>query len=395
LHITIKPGIYWVGAVDWGVRDFHGYHTQYGTSYNAYVVRGEKVALVDTVKYGFQDQLFERLDHAGIEKIDYLIVNHVEMDHAGSVKAVMERFPEVKIVTNARGKIGLKEAYGIDEDAIIVKTGDRLDLGGKTLTFIETPMVHWPDSMATYVIEDRVLLPNDAFGMHYASSKRFDDEFSQEEMGRIFFEAAKYYANIVLLYSNQVQRVLRQIEELGLELDVIAPSHGIIWRSNIQEILQRYRAWSAGEADERVIIVYDSMWLHTEEAAFEVAEGVADEGVEFRLYRLKNSDWTEVMTEIMISRGVIVGSPTLNRELFPTVAGFLAYMKGLKPFNKVAGAFGSYGWSGEAVGKIVDIFNQLRFDVVGSVRWKYSANEKTIEELRELGRSVAKKVRGS
>ena len=273
MYAEIKPGIYWVGAVDWNIRNFHGYTTKYGTTYNAYLIKSDKTVLVDTVKAGFENELFDKLDALGVERLDYLVVNHIEMDHAGSVRAVLERYPEVKIVTNVRGKNGLKEAYGIEHDTIVVKTGDRLEVG-KTLTFIETPMVHWPDSMAIYVVEDRVLMPNDAFGEHFASYKRFDDEFSDEEMGVIFRECAKYYANIVLLYSKQVKKVLDDLSSSGLEIDVIAPSHGIIWRKRIPEIVGKYRNWSEGVSEKRIVIAYDTMWKHTEKAVREIVEGL-------------------------------------------------------------------------------------------------------------------------
>ena len=391
MYKEIKPGIFWVGAVDWDIRNFHGYTTRFGTTYNAYLIKSDRTVLVDTVKHGFEDELFSKLDALNVDRIDYLVVNHIEMDHAGSIKEVLERYPEARILTNIRGKNGLKEAYGIEHETVVVKTGDRLDVG-KTLMFVEMPLIHWPDSMATYAVEDRVLMPNDAFGEHYASERRFDDEFSIEEMGIIFRENAKYYANIVLLYSNQVKRILEQLEKLGIEIDVIAPSHGIIWRGRIDEIMQKYREWSSGIAEERVVIVYDTMWNHTKDALDSVIEGIESVGVDYVIYRLGVSDSTEVMTDVMLSKGIIAGSPTLNRELFPTVAAFLTYMKGLKPFGKVAGAFGSYGWSGEAVGKIVEVFNQLKFDVVKTVRFKFS-HSKAEGELVDLGKTVAERVK--
>ncbi|WP_456368854.1 FprA family A-type flavoprotein [Geoglobus sp.] len=391
MYAEIKPGIYWVGAVDWNVRNFHGYTTKFGTTYNAYLIKSDKTVLVDTVKAGFEGELFDRLDELGVDRLDYLVVNHIEMDHAGSVKAVLERYPEVKLVTNVRGKNGLAEAYGIDRECVVVKTGDRLDVG-KTLTFIETPMVHWPDSMATYVVDDRVLISNDAFGEHFASHKRFDDEFSDEEMGLIYRESAKYYANIVLLYSRQVKKVLDDIASMGIEIDVIAPSHGIIWRKRIPEIVEKYRRWSEGVADERIVIAYDTMWGHTERAVKEIVDGIEEVGVDYVIYRISVTDETELMTDVMLSKGLIVGSPTLNRELFPAVAKFLTYMKGLRPFSKVSAAFGSYGWSGEAVARITEVFESLKFDVVGTVRFKFSHHEKR-DELRELGRRVAEKVK--
>ncbi len=393
MYREIKPGIFWVGAVDWDVRNFHGYTTRFGTTYNAYLIKADKTVLVDTVKHGFEDELFSKLDALSVERIDYLVVNHIEMDHAGSVKEVIERYPDVKIITNIRGRNGLKDVYGVDHETIVVKTGDTLDIG-KTLKFIEMPLIHWPDSMATYTVQDKVLMPNDAFGEHYASERRFDDEFSDEEMGIVFRENAKYYANIILLYSNQVRRILELFEKLGIEIDVIAPSHGIVWRKRIERIMQKYIEWSSGTAEKRIVVAYDTMWNHTKEALESVIEGIEDTGVDYVIYRLGVSDFTEVMTDIMLSKGVIIGSPTLNRELFPTVAAFMTYMRGLKPFGKIAGAFGSYGWSGEAVGKIVEVFNELKFDVVKTVRFKFSPS-KARDELRDLGRSVAEKVNDS
>ncbi len=386
--MKIADNVFWVGVVDWNVRDFHGYSTVYGTSYNAYLVKDEKVVLIDTVKFGFEDELLEKLEEL-TDKIDYLVVNHIEMDHAGAVKAVLEKYPEAKIITNVRGKKGLKDAYGIEKDIEVVKTGDRLKIGKQELTFIEMPMVHWPDSMATYLAEQKILFPNDAFGMHYASSKIIDSEFDNEELERVFFEAAKYYANIVLPYSQQVKKVLGELKKIDIEM--ICPSHGIIWRDNVEKIVRKYEEWSNGRAERKVVIAYDSMWGYTEKALKKIIEGIEEVGVPYRIYKLRASDYTEVMAEVMQSKGLIVGSPTLNREIFPSVAAFLTYMKGLKPFNKVAAAFGSYGWSGEAVGKIVGVFEELKFEVVGAIRFRFSSDEKS-EELKELGRKLAEKL---
>jgi len=393
LHREIKDNIYWTGAVDWKAREFHGYQTRFGTTYNSYVVKDDKTALIDTVKEGFEDQLLDRLEHAGVEDLDYLIVNHIEMDHAGSVDRIKEEYPEVQIVTNKRAKKGLGDAYGMDVDDVkIVETGDELDLGEKTLTFLKTTMVHWPDSMVTYALEDEILFSNDAFGQHFASKRRFDDEFDDQEMGKIFDETAKYYANIVLPYSRQVQGVLDEVDEVGLEFDVIAPSHGIIWRGDISRILEKYDTWSSHDAKDKVIILYDSMWHHTEEAAAAVAEGVEEKDVDYRVYNLSNSDWTEILAEVMLSKGLIVGSPTLNGELYPSVAGFLTYMKGLNPVDKIVAAFGSYGWSGEAVGKIKDIFEELDYETVDSKKWVFDADEDSLSDLKSLGKEVAQEV---
>jgi flavorubredoxin len=386
--VKLKDGIFWVGAVDWNIRDFHGYITNYGTTYNAYLIKSQKNVLVDTVKAGFEDQLFYRLSQNGVTKLDYIVVNHLEMDHTSALKKVIEKFPDAVIVTSKKGDEGIRNIYGIEHETQVIKTGSQLEIGDKTLTFIETPMVHWPDSMATYIVEDKVLLPNDAFGLHYASNRRFDYEFSEQEIGRLYYEAAKYYANIVLPYSKQVQNVLKKIENLSIE--VIGPSHGIIWSEKIPEVIENYKKWSSGLSDEKIIVLYDTMWKHTEKAAFEIIKGIEDEGVDYRFYRIGKSDFSEMITEVMLAKGIIIGSPTLNRELFPTVAAFLTYMKGLKPFGKVGATFGSYGWSGEAVGKIVEVFKELKFEVVGSARFKFVSDE---EELRELGREVARRVK--
>ncbi|ADC66118.1 flavodoxin/nitric oxide synthase [Ferroglobus placidus DSM 10642] len=386
--MKIADNVYWVGVVDWNVRDFHGYSTMYGTSYNAYLIKDEKVVLIDTVKFGFEEDLLGKIEEI-TDRIDYVVVNHVEMDHAGALKAVLEKYPEAKIVTNARGKRGLKEAYGIERDVEVVKTGDRLKIGKQELMFIETPMVHWPDSMATYLIEQKILFPNDAFGMHYASSKLIDVELSEEDLEKVFFEAAKYYANIVLPYSQQVRKVLDELKKI--ELKMICPSHGIIWKDNIEKIVKKYDEWSSGKADRKIVIAYDSMWGYTEKALKKIVEGIEEVGVPYRIYKLRNSDFTELMAEVMQSKGLIVGSSTLNREIFPSVAAFLTYMKGLKPFDKVAAAFGSYGWSGEAVDKIVQVFKELNFEVVGAVKFRFSSDEKS-EELKELGRKLAEKL---
>ena len=386
--MRVAEDVFWVGVVDWTVRDFHGYRTTYGTSYNAYLVKDEKVVLIDTVKFGYEEVLLEKLEEL-TERIDYIVVNHIEMDHAGSLKAVLEKYPEAEIVTNARGERGLRDAYGIEKSVKVVKTGDTLRIGRRELTFVEMPMVHWPDSMATYLIEDRILFPNDAFGMHYASSKIVDSELGEEDLEKVFFESAKYYANIVLPYSQQVRKVLEELRKF--EIEMICPSHGIIWKDNVSRIIEKYEEWSSGKAERKVVLAYDSMWGYTEKALKSIVEGIEEVGVPYRIYKLRNSDFTELMAEVMQSRGIVVGSPTLNRELFPSVAAFLTYMKGLKPFNKVAAAFGSYGWSGEAVKKIVKVFEELKFEVVGEVRFKYRSEDKK-DELRDLGRKLAERL---
>jgi flavorubredoxin len=285
MKVELKSGIYWVGAIDWNIRNFHGYSTRKGTTYNAYLVIGEKIALVDTVKAPFYGEMLERINHIiAPEEIDYLITNHVEMDHSGSLPILRETLPRIQILCSPRAEGELKEHYGDEIPLKVVKTGDILELGRKTLTFVEVPMVHWPDSMVTYVKEDKVLLPNDAFGQHIASSERFDDELGWETIRP---ELTKYYANIVMPYGPQVLKALEALK--GIEVEVIGPSHGIIWRKYIPQLLETYQRWAKGETEERVLIVYDTMWGSTEKMAKAINRGLTEEGIPTKMYRLTGS----------------------------------------------------------------------------------------------------------
>ena len=340
--IEVAPDVYWVGAVDWNERNFHGYTTERGTSYNAYLIVDEKIALIDTCKGAFVDELLERIaDVVDPASIDYVIANHGEPDHSGGVPAVMAAAPHAQLVCGApQGKAVLAAHYGDGFDFLTVKTGDTLCLGKRTLSFVQTPMVHWPDNMVTYSDFDRILFSNDAFGQHLASSQRFADEVGLPE---VMVQARKYYANIVMPYGKQVTKALAAVE--GLELNLIAPAHGVIWRSHISEILTAYREWSSGEPQERAVVVYDSMWHTTEAMAVQVAEAFVDCGVPVELCDLKANHISDIMSEVLPARYVAVGSPTLNMTMMPTVAGFLCYLRGLAPKNRVGIAFGSFGWA--------------------------------------------------
>jgi len=257
--VEIKPDIYWVGGIDWDIRNFHGYLTQRGTTYNAYLIIDEKITLVDTVKHYLFDELLSRIKEiVDPSKIDYIISNHVEMDHSGSIQKMLQLCPNAKVITSTRGEKGLKRHYKKDLNFKVVKSGDTLNIGKRTLHFVHIPMVHWPDSMVTYIPSDNLLLSNDAFGQHIASSERFDDAF---EWGTLQEEASKYYANIVMPYGDQVKKALEVLNEL--DINMIAPSHGIIWRSYIPQILKEYRKMASYESDDKALIVYDSMWGST------------------------------------------------------------------------------------------------------------------------------------
>ena len=386
----LKDGIYWVGAIDWNLRDFHGYVTTKGTTYNSYLIVDEKIALVDTVKYTHTDEMLRRIgDIIDPKDIDYMVANHVEMDHSSSLTAIMDIAKDAKVVSTERGKEGFTKYYNCDWDFITVKSGDEIKLGKRTLTFLEAPMLHWPDSMFTYVKEDKVLLPNDGFGQHIATSKRFDDE-----VGDVMEDAATYYANILMPLSSLVVNKIEEVVKLGIEIDMIGPSHGIIWRSDPGKIIDAYVKWGKGETSEKAVIVYDTMWGSTDKMAKAILEGISSEGVEVKLLKLRENHRSEVMKEVLDTKAVIVGSPTLNNGMFPTVADFLTYMKGLKPKNKIAAAFGSHGWAGGAVKAVEAELEAAKFEMMKpNLDFKFKPTEEELEKCFEFGRKIAIKIK--
>ncbi|AEH22638.1 flavodoxin/nitric oxide synthase [Thermodesulfobacterium geofontis OPF15] len=393
--VKIKEGFYWVGAIDWNVRNFHGYSTFKGTTYNSYLLIDKKITLFDTVKHGFEEELLSRIKSIiNPKKIDYLIVNHIEPDHAGGFLKIVEIIKPEKIFITQRGKDGLKKyLHKNDFPFEEVSTGKEIKIGEKTIRFIETPMIHWPDSMISYIPEEKILVSQDAFGAHYATSNRFDDEV---DYCTLIEESAKYYANIVLPYSPRVQNLLKTIKELGLEIELICPDHGVVWRKHINEIIQLYENWSNYIAEKRAVIIYDTMWKSTEKMAYAIMDGIIKEGVEARLFKLSVSDITDVMTEVMLAKGLVLGSPTLNNGLMPTVASFVHYMKGLRPRNKIGAAFGSYGWSGESVKLLNDILNEIKAEIVHEgIKVKFAPDKDTLKQCEELGKIIAQKIKSS
>jgi flavorubredoxin len=391
MKVELKSGIHWVGAIDWNIRNFHGYSTHKGTTYNAYLVIGEKIALVDTVKAPFYGEMLERINNIiAPEEIDYLIVNHVEMDHSGSLPLIRETLPRVQILCSPRAEGELKLHYGDEIPLEVVKTGDVLELGRKSLTFVEVPMVHWPDSMVTYVKEDKVLLPNDAFGQHIASTERFDDELGWET---IHPELTKYYANIVMPYGAQVLKALEALK--GIEVEVIGPSHGLIWRKHIPQLLATYEGWAKGETEERALIVYDTMWGSTEKMARAIYRGLTEEGIPTKMYRLTGSDMSDIVKEVLEARGLLLGTPTLNNGIFPTVAGFSTYIKGLRPKGRIAATFGSYGWGIGAIKALTADLQAAGMEVLEEFQVKFVPDGENLVKCEALGRRVAQKIRGS
>jgi anaerobic nitric oxide reductase flavorubredoxin len=390
----VLENIYWVGAVDWNIRYFHGftYSTHRGTTYNAYLIVDEKTALVDTVHGSFAGEMMNRIMKViDPSKIDYIVANHVETDHSGSISEILKLAPQAKLVGTARCKDGLQKHYFGNWDFQVVKTGDEISLGERNLRFIEAPMLHWPDSMFTYIEKDALLLSTDAFGQHLATSKRFDDEVDEKILME---EAAKYYANILWPFSRLVIRKIEELQKLGLKINMIAPSHGIVWRGNPRRIVEAYLKWAKGEARIKVLVVYDTMWGSTEKMAKAIVEGIGSEGVEVMLFRLPFSDRGDIIGELLEAKGLLVGSSTINNGVLPTVAPFLEEMQGLRPRNKIAAAFGSYGWGGGAVKTIEEKLERASMEVVApalTVNWVPDKIE--LQKCFEFGRDFAKKVK--
>ena len=387
--VELARGVYWVGAIDWNGRDFHGFTTPGGTTYNSYLVVGEKTALIDTVKAPFAGEMLRRITRIiDPSKLDYIVVNHMELDHAGSL-AELKKQTDAKILITKRG-VDILNGYFRDSgsenwDLEVVQTGDQLDLGGKTLMFLEATMLHWPDSMETFLKEDRILFSNDGFGQHIATSKRYDFE-----VGDVIPEAAEYYANILMPFHMPLLRFMALLDKLEIEPLQIAPAHGIIWKQDLKKILEAYRAWANGEVKEKVLVIYDTMWNSTEMMANEIAEAVRTEGVEVKLLNLRKNTRSHIMKEMLDAAAFAVGSPTLNNGLFPTVGDFLVYIKGLRPQKKKAMAFGSYGWGGGAVKTIEQELKNAGIEVLEpGLQVRYRPYEKELEKCRKLGEQLA------
>jgi flavorubredoxin len=389
----VKKNVYWVGAIDWDIRDFHGYSTQKGTTYNAFLVVDEKVALFDTVKKPFRSDLLHQIRRImDPERIDYIVINHVEMDHSGCLPDLVDAVKPEKIFCSPMGKKALIEHFHQKEwPCEAVKTGDVLRLGEKTVRFIETRMLHWPDSMFSYIPEEGLLISSDAFGQHWATSERFDDEV---DLAELMSHAAKYYANILLLYSPQVAKLLREVQAMNVRIDTIAPDHGLIWRSHPAEILEAYAAWARQEMRKKALVIYDTMWKSTETMAKAVLSGLLDEGINARLMDLRVNHRSDVATEALDAHAIVFGSSTLNNNMLPRMADMLTYLKGLRPQGRIGAAFGSYGWSGEAVQQITTVLEEMKFEIVDrGIRVRYVPSHDDLRACVELGRKVGAAIK--
>jgi len=395
--VEIKPQIHWVGAVDWGVRDFHGYITQNGTTYNNYLICDEQVTLVDTVKHDFEMLTIENIRSVvDPSLIKNVIINHIEPDHASGLGRVMQYMPGATIYITDRGKKGLERYNDTSKWNIkIVKNGETLNIGKYTLMFIETPMLHWPDSMMTYVKEAKLLISQDAFGQHLASTARFDDEFidchSQFELEDAIVD---YYANILMPFGKLIKTKIDEIVKLGLEIDMIAPDHGIIWRKDPGKILQMYLDMAGGKAKESVVVVYDTMWHSTELMTVPLVRGIRDAGVDCMVVKLRSTPMSVAIKEFWKARGCLVGVPTMNNIMFPSVAEFLYHLGGLRPKDRVVGAFGSFGWGGGAVKEAYEKFKQMGLETVEpGVQSLYKPSHEDEKQCYEFGKQFAVKMK--
>ncbi len=391
--IQVSDGIHWVGAIDWNLRDFHGYETPRGTTYNAYLVVGsDKVALVDTVKAPFVTELLSRVaDVLDPAKVDVIVVNHIEPDHNGGLRDVMAAMPNARVVASASGVKGIAEYHnGLMVDP--VGPDDVIDLGGRTLRFLPMPMVHWPDSMFTYCPEVATLMPNDAFGQHMASAERFADEVGVD---LALTELGIYYANILMGLGLPIAKAVDKVGAAGWAPKVVAPSHGVIWRGEtFDRALAEYGRWTSNTLRDKVVIAYSTMWESTAALARTIADGVAAEGVEVVVYDLAVSPVATVTHELLEAKGLLLGSPTLHKGMLFRVAGYIQWLTGLKPIGRLGGAFGSYGWSSGAVEQITERMTAIGFAMAGEpYKEKFRPTEEDLEAAREWGKAFARAVK--
>ena len=390
----LKSGIWWVGIVDWGLKHFHGFElsTHRGSSYNSFLIVDEKIALVDTVWGRFTNEFVENVrEVVDPSKIDFIIAQHAESDHSGSLPAMMELCPNATLVTSPRGKASIGGHYHKPWNFHVVKTGDTISLGGCELVFVEAPMLHWPDSMFTYVSGKGVLMPNDAFGQHYATCLRFNYQVNEVELWE---EALKYYANILTPFSEMVLKKIDELLALNLPVDMICPSHGVIWRTDPLQIVKAYQEWARQVPRDSAVVLFDTMWEGTRRMADAVGDGLAQEGVPYVLCRMGSADRNDVVTKIFEAKAVVVGSPTVNRGLIPTIMPIMEELKGLRFKNKIGAAFATYGWSGESLPIIEKHLEACGIPLVSKgVKALWVPSEEDIQKCVALGREVGKAVK--
>ncbi len=391
--VEIAKGVYHVGVKDWNIRDFHGYSTECGTTYNAYLIVDEKIVLIDTVKKEFADQMLSNISEVvDPKKIDFVISNHTEMDHSGALPRVMHYIGEDKpVLCSKMGHKNLSSHFDQKLNYRPVENGEELSIGSRKLVFLETRMLHWPDSMFTFDKTEGILFSSDAFGQHYAGYEMFDDVIDHAIMPH----AKKYFANILLLYAPKILKLAEQITEMGLDIRMICPDHGIIWRKDPAKIINAYVTWSKQIPLNKAVVVYDTMWKSTRKMAEAISDGIAETGAAVRPIHIRSSHRSDIMTELLDARAMVFGSPTINNTIFPTVADVLTHVKGLRPKNRMGTAFGSYGWSGEAVKIIREELEAMGAEIIDpGLRIQYVPDAGAVAQCVDFGRKIGAAVNG-
>lgn len=391
----VTDKVTWVGKIDWELKKFHGdeLSTMEGSSYNSYLIRDKKTVLVDTVWGPYDTEFVNRLkEEIDLKEIDYIVMNHNESDHSGTLPALMREIPDTPIYCTKKGESILRGLYHQDWNYVNVKTGDELEIGDSKLVFVEASMLHWPDTMMTYMTGENILFSNDVFGQHYASEMLYDD---MDDISKLLHEAEKYYTNIITPFSTFVTKKLAEVQGMNLKIDLVAPSHGIIWRENIGLIMDLYAKWANNYQEDQITLIYDTMWQSTRKMAEAIAEGIqqASPNTTIKLLNAVKNDKNDILVEVFKSKAILVGSPTINNGFSYAIAGILEMIKGLKFKNKKAASFGSYGWSGEAAKLIKEFLEESKFAIVNDgIRVNWAPDQETIEQLREYGRKFVEEI---
>lgn len=391
----VTDKVTWVGKIDWELKKFHGdeLSTMEGSSYNSYLIRDKKTVLMDTVWGPYDTEFVNRLkEEIDLKEIDYIVMNHNESDHSGTLPALMREIPDTPIYCTKKGESILRGLYHQDWNYVNVKTGDELEIGDSKLVFVEASMLHWPDTMMTYMTGENILFSNDVFGQHYASEMLYDD---MDDISKLLHEAEKYYTNIITPFSTFVTKKLAEVQGMNLKIDLVAPSHGIIWRENIGLIMDLYAKWANNYQEDQITLIYDTMWQSTRKMAEAIAEGIqqASPNTTIKILNAVKNDKNDILVEVFKSKAILVGSPTINNGFSYAIAGILEMIKGLKFKNKKAASFGSYGWSGEAAKQIKEFLEKSKFAIVNDgIRVNWAPDQETIEQLREYGRKFVEEI---
>ncbi len=389
MNFKINDRVTWVGKIDWELTKFHGYEysVHKGSSYNSYLIRDKKTVLIDTVWKPYAKEFVENLKKViSLDEIDYIVANHAEVDHSGALPELMREIPDTPIYCSTNGVKSLRGHYHQDWNFIEVKTGDTLDIGQNKLVFIEAPMLHWPDTMFTYMTGNNILFSNDGFGQHYASEYMYNDLVDQCEL---YEEAMKYYTNILNPFSLLVKKKIDELLAMDVPIDMICPSHGVIWRQDPLQIVNKYLEWSQAYQEDQITIIYDTMWNGTRRMAEAIASGIkeADDKTNLKLYNAAKTDKNDILTEIFKSKAVLLGSPTINRSVLSSMAALIDMAKGLAFKQKKAAAFGTYGWSGESVKLLTAHLKDAGFEVVSDgIRAVWNPDEEALAQCKEFGK---------